>query len=198
VLDYARAGVLFERDPKAALAHLAEQAGVPVWFEPQATPEQMPEFETVEQMAAWMREDTQKRVQQALQAEHARMAQERKQAEARAYLEREMAEVAGLPGFDAKRAQVLEAVQASNGYLSPRQAFDLLGIETLRSEAEQAKALRAEVAALKKAEEQRKKALTAPLGRPDAPADRRVPNGGDPIEAAFDRAAARLGQARAI
>lgn len=197
VVEYARAGALFDRDPRAALEHLAKQAGVPVWFDaPAANQDEPPEFVDVKELTAWVEKRTEARIAQTWKAEHERLAQAQQREQARAFLEREMAEAAKLPGFAERADTVRELIARSNGYLSPEQAYWFSQLDTLRSEAQQAPALRAELAKLKRAEEARKKALTAPLGRSNGSTP--PARAADPLEAAYERAAARLGTGRTV
>jgi hypothetical protein len=145
---------------------LAKQAGVPVWFEaPPPQADEPPEFADVKELTAWVEKRTEARIAQTWKAEHERLAKSQQQEQARAFLEREMAEAAKLPGFAERQSEVRKLMAEANGYLSAEQAYWLTQLDTLRAESQAAPALRAELAKLKRAEEARKKALTAPLGR---------------------------------
>lgn len=181
---------LFQQNPRQALEHLASQAGIPVWFEaPTVGAEAPPEFETAAEMATWVQQQAERRVERLLEERSARERAEVERRERATRIEREFAEASGrLPDFATHQQAVVDAIVAAGGQLSPEQAYwTLRGPELLRTSARVAE-LEAKLAGFEAERAERQKRAAGAL--PGASAPTRRTNGEEAPMSPYERAAA--------
>lgn len=152
----------FQKDAKSVLSELAKQAGVDIFFEPPASPGEIPQFETTEQMAEWMSKQTKAQVEATLKSEREESARRDAEKAAREALQRELTEAAQqVSDFDQHRPAVLEALARAPG-LTVIEAFGLVTLPALREAAERGAKAEQELAALKAKQEREAKKVTEP------------------------------------
>lgn len=153
-----------------------------------------PEFATPQDLAKWAANQAEQAAERRARAMHQEVEQRALAERARASIEGELAELAKIPGFDTLRDAALQAVAAAGGALTVTQAFNLQRLPALLDGQRELAALRSEVAALKKAEENRKKALTVPVQSSALPGvDPRFQHAPQsPAEIAYEKARAKL------
>lgn len=192
VLDYARAGKLFEQNPEQALRALAQQAGLDVRFPNDPDPAEIPDFQSKEELARWLDEQQDKK----LSAREQQMRQRQQVQQAQQSLQQEI-DAAAQRYPDLNRNAVMQAIADSNGMLTAEQAYWLpklretvQGQQSLQAENAQ---LKAKLKKLEQAEESRAKRLLDVGGRRDsAPPVNGRDDGLSPIERAARAAEQRL------
>lgn len=165
----------FDRDPRATLAHLAQQAGIPLYFEPPAgAQEEIPEFASATEALAWMT----KRAKDAALAELRKQNdQERSASEAAATHARTvenlraslkaMEDPQKYPDWGHLRESTLALMRQSldgDGGLTVEQAYQLTRYPGLVKLAQEGHAAKAEAQKLRKELDALKAGRTAPPG----------------------------------
>lgn len=189
--EYAR----LQREAKADPAGFARALLASLNLEPTAlAADEPPEFSTPGELAKWAADRAERAAERRLAAHRQEAERAGAMERARAALDAELADLAKIPGFDTVRDAALRQVAESGGALTLTDAVNLQRLPQLLDGQRELATLRAEVAALRKAESDRKKSLGAPV----ASTATRDQNGRythapqSPTELAFERASAQL------
>lgn len=190
VASLLETAIQFETDPKGTLRLLAGRKNIDLFFEPQAPAGEIPEFSTQAEMAAWLSEQNEKRLDARLAQKEAEHAEKLKASEAKAKLRNELEEAAKLPGFAQLRDGVMVRLGNTPG-LSVSDAYRLERFSAIEAEASQAGKLKARVAELEGQLEAAAKKVTSPPAAEELDTGK-APSSGDAVTDAFNRAKARI------
>ncbi|MGD9895143.1 MAG: hypothetical protein AB7U18_27985, partial [Dehalococcoidia bacterium] len=169
-LDAAQAGRIldisqaFDANPRQVLEQLAKDAGLEVFFERPLPDDQIPEFKTTAEMAAWMDKRQQERAAADRAAAEKQTQEKLQRAAATERLRNEFAAAQRTYGavFETQRTAVVDRMTQP---LSVEDAFLLTQLPTLRKHAEEGIRAKQELAAAKaELEGLRKRATQPPAG----------------------------------
>lgn len=181
----------FQSDPVSVISQLAEEAGVNVFFENQS--EQIPEFDSQQDLVKWMLDKTSNSARQAAANEAKALRQQQQQAAIKQKLDAEFAEAyRAHPDLADHQEAIIKYVSGFN--LPVEMAYRLATYEGLTQLAQNGQTTLAELNKTKAELEKLQKLATMPPGRADGQSQKVRTNGLDQFEAAMQRAEKALGR----
>lgn len=135
----------FNSDPKGVIQHLAQQAGMEVWFERPLAAGEIPKFDNEAQLAEWVRNQTLEQVRAERDAAERKAKDDAELQRHRDDLSRQLEEASKKHGerFGTQRTAVFDRLVQP---LSIEDAFALVTLPELRAQAERATQLAADLA----------------------------------------------------
>ena len=181
----------FKSDPVAVISQLAEEAGIDVFFKKED--EQVPTFDSQEDLVKWLRGQSQREARQAAADEAKSLRQLQQQSAMKQKLDAEFAEAhRAHPDLSDHQEAILKYIGGFN--LPVEMAYRLATYEGLTQLAQNGQTTLAELNKAKAELEKLQKLATMPPGRADGRSLKEKANGLDPYESAMRRAEQLLGR----
>ncbi len=181
----------FQQDPVAVISQLADEAGIDVFFKEES--EQIPSFDSQEDLVKWLRTQSQQEARQAAANEAKSLRQQQHQAAVKQQLDAEFSEAyRSHPDLADHQDAIIKYISGFN--LPVEMAYRLATYEGLSKLAHNGQSTLAELNKTKAELEKLQKLATMPPGRADGRSQRVNANGLDPYEAAMKRAEQLLGR----
>lgn len=153
----------FKDDPRGVLESLAEQAGLELASLAADAPP--PEFADAAALAKWASDKARRDLERQLRAERQREDAERQKAQVQERFQRELEDAGRRFGDLREHWPAVAQVLSEHPLLSVEQAYRLARYDAVAGTVAQVDGLKAELAALKAADEARRKQATQPPGR---------------------------------